>query len=65
MLQAGGDGDACVARADRRIEGALPAGTWDIVVDTYSAGGETFSGEYLLVVLPCEQGDEACAGTIG
>ncbi|MCR9162384.1 MAG: SGNH/GDSL hydrolase family protein [Nannocystaceae bacterium] len=65
VLQAGGDGDACVARADRRIEGALPAGTWDIVVDTYSAGGETFSGEYLLVVLPCEQGDEACAGTIG
>lgn len=62
ILEAGGDGDTCLARGDRRIEGELPAGTWDIVVDTWSAGGDTFEGEYLLVVLPCQPGDEACAG---
>lgn len=65
VLEAGGDGDACLARADRRIEGELPAGTWDIVVDTWSSGGDTFVGEYLLVVLPCQPGDEACAGALG
>ena len=65
VLEADGDGDACLARADRRIEGELPAGTWDIVVDTWSSGGDTFAGEYLLVVLPCQRGDEACAGALG
>lgn len=64
VLEADGDGDACLARADRRIEGELPAGTWDIVVDTWSSGGDTFAGEYLLVVLPCQPGDEACAGAL-
>ncbi len=64
ILPAEGDGDACIARADRRIEGELPAGSWDIVVDTWSSGGDTFTGEYLLVVLPCQPGDEACAGAI-
>lgn len=64
VLEAGGDGDTCLTRADRRIEGELPAGSWDIVVDTWSAGGDTFAGEYLLVVLPCGPGDEACAGAV-
>lgn len=65
ILEADGGGDACLARANRRIEGELPAGTWDIVVDTWSSGGDTFVGEYLLVVLPCQPGDEACAGALG
>ncbi len=64
ILEAGGDGETCLARGDRRIEGELPAGTWDIVVDTWSEGGETFEGEYLLVVLPCQAADEACAGAL-
>ena len=64
VLEADGDGDRCLARADRRIEGELPAGSWDIVVDTWTSGGYTFAGEYLLVVLPCGQGDEACAGAL-
>ncbi|MBV1859535.1 MAG: SGNH/GDSL hydrolase family protein [Nannocystaceae bacterium] len=64
ILEANGDGDTCVARGDRRIEGELPAGTWDIVVDTWSDGGDTFVGEYLFVVLPCQPGDEACAGAL-
>lgn len=64
ILEADGDGDTCLARGNRLIEGELPAGTWDIVVDTWSEGGETFEGEYLLVVLPCQAGDEACAGAL-
>lgn len=64
ILEADGDGDSCVARGDRRIEGELGAGTWDIVVDTWSDGGDTFVGEYLFVVLPCQPGDEACAGAL-
>lgn len=62
IVEADGDGDSCLARANRRIEGTLPAGTWDIVVDTFSSGGESFTGEYLMVALPCDAGDEACAG---
>lgn len=64
ILETDGNGDTCVDRGDRQIEGELPAGTWDIVVDTWSSGGDTFAGEYLLVVLPCQPGDEACAGAL-
>ncbi|MBL4685564.1 MAG: hypothetical protein JKY37_13300 [Nannocystaceae bacterium] len=64
VLEADGDGDSCVARGDRGIEGELGAGTWDIVVDTWSDGGDTFVGEYLFVVLPCQPGVEACAGAL-
>lgn len=64
IVEADGDGETCVARGDRRIEGELPAGTWDIVVDTWSDGGEAFVGEYLLVALPCQGADEACAGAL-
>lgn len=64
LLEAGGDGDGCLARADRRIEGSLPAGTWDIVVDTWSSDGAPYAGEYLLVVVRCQPGDEACAGAL-
>lgn len=64
IVEADGDGETCVARGDRRIEGELPAGMWDIVVDTWSDGGEAFVGEYLLVVLPCQPADEACAGAL-
>jgi len=65
IVEAGGNGDTCLSRGDRRIEGEFPAGQWDIVVDTWSSGGETFVGEYLLVVLPCQPEDEACAGILG
>ncbi|MGH1345535.1 MAG: SGNH/GDSL hydrolase family protein [Nannocystales bacterium] len=64
IVEADGDGETCLARGDRRIEGELPAGTWDIVVDTWSDGGDTFVGEYLFVVLPCQPADEACAGAL-
>ncbi len=64
LIEAGGDGDTCLARGDRRIEGDVPAGSWDIVVDTWVSGGDTFVGEYLVVVLPCGPADEACAGTL-
>lgn len=64
IIAADGDGDSCIARGDRRIEGEVPAGSWDIVVDTWGSGADVFAGEYLLVVLPCEPGDEACAGAL-
>ncbi len=64
LVEAGGDGESCIARGDRRIEGDVPAGSWDIIVDTWASGGETFVGEYLLVVLPCGPADEACAGAV-
>lgn len=64
ILPAEGDGDSCIARANRRIEGELGAGSWDIVVDTWVSGGDPLAGEYLLVVLPCQPGDEACAGAL-
>ncbi len=65
VLPADGDGDSCIARGNRQIEGALPAGSWDIVIDSFASGPDIFSGEFLLVVLPCEADDEACARALG
>lgn len=65
VLPADGGGESCIARANRQIEGELSAGSWDIVVDSFASGPDVFSGEFLLVVLPCEPGDEACAGALG
>ena len=49
---------SCLARGDKWIEANLPAGTYDIVVDTFKS--DTNAGEYLLGVLPCDAADTAC-----
>ena len=52
---------ACFARADRMIERTLQAGTYHVVVDTFTSGGSAAAGAYLLVVMACEPGDADCA----
>ncbi len=54
------DAGGCVARGDRLVEGTLAAGTWTLVVDTWSADAP-LPGEFLLVVVECDAGDPACA----
>jgi hypothetical protein len=54
-----GEGD-CLDRAHQLIEGSYAPGTYYLSLDSFvSAGGEA-AGEYLVVVLECEPGDEAC-----
>jgi hypothetical protein len=60
LLAAGGDPDGCLARGDRMVEATLPPGTWDLVVDTWSAEAP-LPGAFLLVVVECDADDSACA----
>jgi hypothetical protein len=54
------DTGGCLARDDRLLEGTLPPGTYDLVVDTWSADAP-LPGEFLLVLAECDAGDPACA----
>ncbi|MBC8070310.1 MAG: hypothetical protein IAG13_18400, partial [Deltaproteobacteria bacterium] len=57
----GGDAaDSCVARDDTAIATTLGAGTWRIVVDSWSDGATAYPGGYLLAVVPCDVGDPDC-----
>jgi hypothetical protein len=60
LLDAGGDPEGCLARGDRVVEGTLEAGTYHVVVDTWSSG-RPLPGEFLLVVVECDADDTACA----
>ena len=60
LLSGGLNGNSCVARNDRLIQGTFPAGTHHIVVDTFTAPSGEQSGAYTLVVLPCAAGDPDC-----
>lgn len=61
VLDDGGDPIAgCVARDDRILELSLGAGTWSVVVDTWSDRGGPLAGTYLLLVVECDPGDPAC-----
>ncbi|MHB8873224.1 MAG: SGNH/GDSL hydrolase family protein [Myxococcaceae bacterium] len=51
LLGPGADAAACLARADKVVTRALPAGSYFLSLDTYVASGAVKSGEYLLVVL--------------
>jgi hypothetical protein len=65
LLGAAGTPESCLARDHRIIEGTLPAGTYYLSLDTFvNRSGVEFSGEYLLVALPCEPDDSDCAGMI-
>jgi hypothetical protein len=50
----------CIARDDRIVELPLQAGTWHVVVDTWSDAGGPLAGAYLLLVVECDPGDDAC-----
>tara|TARA_B100000683_G_scaffold274420_2_gene322520 strand:+ start:311 stop:1792 length:1482 start_codon:yes stop_codon:yes gene_type:complete len=60
LLEAPFDGDACLARAHRQLEGTLAPGTYRLVADSYVSGDGAQSGSYLLVALECAMGDESC-----
>jgi hypothetical protein len=49
LLGADGDPQGCLARHDRTIERALPAGTYTIIIDSYVSGGVAGEGEFLFV----------------
>jgi hypothetical protein len=51
LLSSSAGGQACLARNDRVLVRALPAGTHWLVVDTYVSAGVERRGEYLLAVL--------------
>jgi len=47
----------CLERNDKIIQRTLPAGRYQIVVDTF----QSYAGPYLLVVVPCQAGDSSCS----
>lgn len=55
----------CLRRDDRHLEGQLEAGTYHLIVDTYTnPAGRTAPGEYLLVVTDCPSGLEGCTDSL-
>ena len=58
------DAAGCLARGDKWVEGNLSAGTYYLVVDTYSGDGN--AGEYLFGIVECLSDDPLCgASTVG
>lgn len=55
------EGDECIARGHHTVEAALDAGSYSLVVDSWvGADGIERAGEYTLVVVECDDDDEAC-----
>jgi hypothetical protein len=53
--------ETCMFRDGRLFEGTVRRGSYLLVVDTFvSRDGRERSGEYLLIVAPCEPGDRTC-----
>lgn len=50
VAPAGSDGSACVARDNREITVSLGAGAWEVVADTFTAGGTPQAGPAIVVV---------------
>lgn len=50
IVRAGEDGAGCLARDNREVSAAVPAGSYDIVVDTFASGGVAMRGEGFLYV---------------
>ena len=59
-LDATGTATGCLLRNDTLTSGRFEAGTYYIVADTFVSGGDPRPGEYLLVLLECEPGDDTC-----
>lgn len=60
LLGATVDPEGCVARDDTALATTLQAGTHHVVVDTWAGDGAAHAGAYLLVVVPCDEGDPDC-----
>lgn len=50
VVRAGEDGAGCLARGDREVDVSVPAGSYDVVIDTYAGGGSERRGEGFLYV---------------
>ncbi len=50
----------CIERDHQIIQGTFGPGVYHFALDTFVSGGKQKSGEYLFVVLSCEDGDPAC-----
>jgi hypothetical protein len=55
------DGASCIARDDTAVATTLGAGMHHVVVDTWAGDGRAHAGPFLLVMVPCDDGDPDCA----
>jgi hypothetical protein len=54
--------EACLIRDHQDIQGILQPGHYTLALDTYVSGdGEEMAGEYMIVVLTCEEDDTDCS----
>ncbi|MBN1945412.1 MAG: SGNH/GDSL hydrolase family protein [Bradymonadales bacterium] len=60
LLDSSASAEGCIERNHTVLDRTLAAGEYYLSVDTFVSGGVPQSGEYLLVVLPCQPGDSAC-----
>lgn len=60
LLEGAVDGDRCVERDHHMVDTTLEPGVWYLVVDTFVADGEALSGEGMVVVHACVDGDPDC-----
>ncbi len=61
LLDESGSEEGCIERAHQVIETTVPAGTYTLSLDTWvNSTGDEQSGEYILLVVPCTDGDSAC-----
>lgn len=58
------DAGSCIGRDDRMLAGTLPAGTRRIAIDSWSDGAADYAGTYVLVVVPCDDGDADCTAPL-
>ena len=63
LLDASATPDGCLSRNHKALQLTLPAGTVYLVVDTFTTKAEPKAGEFMLMVVPCDADDDACAKT--
>jgi len=62
-LLGGATPEGCIARGHHRVEAALEPGTYFFALDTFSDQGIDFAGEFLFVIVACDEDDEECGAT--
>jgi hypothetical protein len=60
LLDSTGTEAGCLARDHQILEGTLPPGSYHFVLDTFVSSGVMKSGEYIFVILHCDDDDNAC-----
>ncbi|MFT6378051.1 MAG: hypothetical protein ACJATT_004487 [Myxococcota bacterium] len=61
LLDASGTVGGCIARAYQSLAGALLAGRYTVVVDSWGDDGEELTGAYIFTAVECRPGDPAWA----